>query len=503
MDNQHNTQVALLGPSVTLCGFDFNRSPEITLEEVRRTLTFKANVRGRCNGVALWWTAKFEDEEYSNKPQLATPPKPRDKQLPEHKSEWKQAVHYLAGETSLFPGDSLDLLLSITPRFTIRMLQQSPFSVEAPPWIQAVASAKFSATLPILPYHFLMLTDLERIEVYGRAIRAGVKHLHEKLGRRPRVLDAGCGLGLLGLTAALEGAEVWLCEAVPLMRRMCREVLGANAALVAEKRGLAHLLPPMMSTRIQIGEDVKEKFDMVVAEVMDLWCLGEGVVPTMAHAHRKLLAEHGLMLPGRLAIFVQPLELFLWNQAEREDKSNLSPLADHFKCKFSPMRLKQMPCRWLTEEPTAAMEIDLSNVPSQPSNGDPNVEGGVQLCIRMGGKPALRAKISTAVIETSGMLCGYGIWWAADLGNENVVTNAPHNPQRSWKQLVRWLDQPRFVSEGEEVQFLVCYNDYQVNVEDIHIPREMVQQYQEHLQAEKTSQAQAESSAPDLPLEVD
>lgn len=51
-------------------------------------------------------------------------------------------------------------------------------------------------------------------------------------------------------------------------------------------------------------------------------------------------------------------------------------------------------------------------------------------------------------ITESGMLCGYGIWWAADLGNGHVLSSAPKSPQRSWKQLVRWLDEPRFVSEG-------------------------------------------------------
>ena len=38
-------------------------------------------------------------------------------------------------------------------------------------------------------------------------------------------------------SAALEGAEVWLCEALPLMRHVCREVVAANSGLVAEKRG--------------------------------------------------------------------------------------------------------------------------------------------------------------------------------------------------------------------------------------------------------------------------
>eukprot|EP00933_Yihiella_yeosuensis_P005987 TRINITY_DN110609_c0_g1_i1.p1 TRINITY_DN110609_c0_g1~~TRINITY_DN110609_c0_g1_i1.p1 ORF type:complete len:1040 (+),score=248.14 TRINITY_DN110609_c0_g1_i1:41-3160(+) len=496
LDNQHNTRVAVLGPSNTLCGFDFDRSPEITMDEVRRSLTVKVNTRGRCNAIALWWSAKFGDQEYSTRPQIADPSSNQGGGQQLHRSEWKQAVHYLAGETNLFPGDSLELLMSITPRFTLRMMQQSPFSVEAPSWVQAPTHSKFSATMPILPYHFLMLTDMERIEVYGRAIRAAVQQLQKKLGRRPRVLDAGCGLGLLGMTAALEGAEVWLCEAVPQMRRMCREVVAANAAAVTEKRGLVQLLPPMMSTRIQIGEDVKEKFDMVVSEVMDLWCLGEGVIPTMWHAYRKLVTDGGLLLPGRLMFFVQPLEMFLWGESEKDHKCNFSSLGREMKSKFSPMRINQLPHRWLSEEAIPALEIDLRNVPPQPSDKEPNLDGDVKLCIRMGGKPALRAKISSAKIDHSGMLCGYGIWWAADLGNGNVVTNAPSNPQRSWKQIVRWLDQPRFVAEGEEVQVLTCYNEHQVNVEDLHISQELVAEYQEHLQASEKQQSPMGSGYP-------
>jgi len=493
LDNQDNTKVTILGPSQTLCGFDFERSPEITLDEVRRTLKLEIDKRGRCNAVALWWTAAVGDLEYSTRPLMADGKDPKiDGKT--YRPEWKQPIHYLAGETAVFVGDTLELLVSVTPRFTVRMMQQSPFSVEAPPWIKAPIHSKFSATLPMLPYHFVMMTDIERLQVYGDGIRAAVRQAHKRLGRRPRVLDAGCGIGLLGMTAALEGADVWLCEAVPQMRQMCREVVAVNSSLITERKGLVQLLPPMMSTCLQVGEDIQEKFDVIISEVMDVWCLGEGVIPTMKHAYNKLLADGGVMLPSRLVIFVQPLELLMWNQAERENKVNLSPLPTHFKSKFTPLRINQFPVRWLTDEPIVALEIDLKNVPQQPADGEPNLDG-VKLCIRMGGKPALAAKISTATVEHSGMLCGYGIWWAADLGNGAVMTSAPSSPQRSWKQLIRWLDEPRFVNEGEDLQVLACYNDNQVNVEDIFMPREMVEQYQDQLQAESVQHTQAEAVA--------
>merc|ERR1711920_1207043 len=60
----------------------------------------------------------------------------------------------------------------------------------------------------------------------------------------------------------------------------------------------------------------------------------------------------------------------------------------------------------------------------------------------------------------------------------------------SLKQLVRWLEEPRFVSEGEDAQVLACYNENQFNVEDIFMPRQMVEQFQEQLQAKSMQEHQ-------------
>lgn len=483
LDNQPNVKVAALGSPQTICGFDFDRAPEITFDEVRRTIKLPITKRGRCNAAGLWWTMRHGDERYSTEPSFVAKERGEVEENEQQcRPEWKQAVHYLAGETSVFPSDAIELLISIAPRFTVRMMQQSPFSVEAPLWIKAPTQQKFSATLPVLPYHFLMMQDMARLEAYQGGIRAAVAQKKKELGRRPRVLDIGCGIGLLGMMAALEGAEVWLCEAVSMMRRMTREVVGANAQTVAAKRGMVNLLPDMMSTRLQVGPDgdVKEKFDIILSEVMDLWCLGEGVVPTMRHANAKLLAEGGIMIPSNLTIFAQPIEMSLFTEPEKSLKVNLSPMYSHFQAKYSPLRIQQFPHRFLTDEALAVLEIDLKKVPEHLPEGQPNLEG-LSLCIRLGGKPALQAKLSSSTFDRSGMLSGYGVWWSADLGSGYVCSNSPSNPQRSWKQLVRWLDEPRFVQEGQDVQVLACHNDNQVNIDDIFMPEELVQQYQAQL----------------------
>ena len=77
-------------------------------------------------------------------------------------------------------------------------------------------------------------------------------------------------------------------------------------------------------------------FDIVVSEVMDLWCLGEGIIPTMRHAHKKLLAPNGVLLPGKLRVYVQPLELSLW----REVRQNVAKCGTWQKLKIFKMRIK-------------------------------------------------------------------------------------------------------------------------------------------------------------------
>lgn len=413
--------------------------------------------------------------------------------------EWKQAVHYLGGETNVTGGEFLEVLVSISPRFTLRMLQQSPFSVVAPDWVVAPPGA----TLPVLPYHFLMLTDVERLSVLRSALRDALRRRRrqlERLGpRRIRVLDAGAGSGLLGLAAALEGCEVWLCEAAPPMRRLCREMLAAHAQAVAERNGLAQLLPAVMSTQLQRGRDgiPVEGFDIVISEVLDIWGLGEGVIPTMRHAAQSLLLPDGQLLPERIAFFARPVEVSLFGDAERTHHVRLSALAGHFHAKYSPLRVNQFRHKWLTEEPLRVLDIDFRRVPCQPQPGEANLEG-VELCVQMGGKPALGARISSTVTEEAGLLTAYCFWWEADLLDGHVLTNAPSSAQRSWKQIVRWCE-PRFVKEQEELQLMACYNEYQVNIDEIQLPA-MDSSVPE---SAGPSSAQRESSEEIGPLEED
>ncbi|OLP79685.1 hypothetical protein AK812_SmicGene40008 [Symbiodinium microadriaticum] len=539
----------------TLCGFDFDRSPEITLDEVRRPMKLQADKRG----VAVWWVAKppaqFGDEEYSTRPDLENRDAP-----PNGHSEWKQAVHYLAGETSVFQGDVIagasvlsmglvsfatagvleDLQVSVTPRFTFRMMQESLDEQEAnfgkgdlhrlavgAILVVQLFGKHCDATEPRNQEATESRSQEPRSQEAARPNVSGGAHVASwcKPSGKSSAADPGCW------TQAQHGPDAirWRVQKFGFVKLPGTAVVAANAALITEKRGMVNLL-------LVVGEDVAEKFDIVRSSrrpvsaaprsesVMDLWCLGamhgsdtnmrfegrcmlargEGIIPTMRHAHKKLLAETGVLGP--------------WCKIEREDaartiadlRATAGTLLTLGPAWFSAVRIDQFPRWYLTDEPIVAMEVNLSCVPPQPAEGEPNVENDVKLCIRMGGKAALRAKVSSARVLAVSSCRWSRISHQLGLG--------PAMPTRSWKQLIRWLDAPRFVSAGEDIQVLTCYNDHQVswslcgfvltfyksaevNVEDIYLPREMVDKYQEELLAAQSHAAGGEQQKPNAETE--
>eukprot|EP00746_Dinoflagellata_sp_MGD_P066243 gnl/MRDRNA2_/MRDRNA2_27477_c0_seq1.p1 gnl/MRDRNA2_/MRDRNA2_27477_c0~~gnl/MRDRNA2_/MRDRNA2_27477_c0_seq1.p1 ORF type:complete len:898 (-),score=175.76 gnl/MRDRNA2_/MRDRNA2_27477_c0_seq1:76-2769(-) len=472
LDNQDNSTCSLLGEEKVIAAFDFGRAAEISLDEVKMSFSLDVTKKGRCNAVALWFVARAAGHELSSRPDLVNGAPPR----PHRRGTWKQAVHYLGGETTVFPEDDLRFDASITPRFTIRMMQTSPMSVECPPWIEA----KGQATLPILPYHFVMLMDQERARLLKSAIDAAVNKAAKRLGRRPRVLDLGSGIGLLGLFAAKQGAEVWCCEAQQLMRKMAREVLAVNVTSLEEPNGKINLLPPGMSTRLEVGIDVDDKFDIIVSEIFDVRLLGEGILPSMRHAVKMLLAPGGTLIPSNLHVYAMPIETRLFQQAEKEHNVDLGTLRDMLRTKDSPVRLDAIPYRPLCDEAVKVFSIDLNNIPKEPPSGVPNLPG-TEMQIRVGGKAALAATMNQATIDHAGTLYGHAVWWNADYGHGVMVGNGPDSGTHSWKQMVHWVGEPRWVTEGEVCNLLSCYGEQQMSVDDIHITQEMMEAVQKDM----------------------
>ncbi|KAB1217016.1 Protein arginine N-methyltransferase 1.6 [Morella rubra] len=152
-----------------------------------------------------------------------------------------------------------------------------------------------------------MLNDSTRNSAFRQAIdRTVTKPCH--------VLDIGAGTGLLSMMASRAmgsgdsttrcGNEgmVTACESYLPMVKLMRKVLRLNGMdgkiKVINKR----------SDELQVGVDIPSRADILVSEILDSELLGEGLIPTLQHAHDKLLVESPQTVPYRATTYGQLVE---------------------------------------------------------------------------------------------------------------------------------------------------------------------------------------------------
>lgn len=143
-----------------------------------------------------------------------------------------------------------------------------------------------------------MLKDKRRNEAYNSAISGFLlffdltsECIHDFIqqhGRKPYVLDIGCGTGLLSLQAARAGAEkVFGCE----MFRSWAEIAAKNVIengfenviTIFNKHSSALTVegcPPCRALTLELGQ----RCDILVSEILDTVLLGEGVLKAVRDA---------------------------------------------------------------------------------------------------------------------------------------------------------------------------------------------------------------------------
>ncbi|KAK0588264.1 hypothetical protein LWI29_036867 [Acer saccharum] len=299
-----------------------------------------------------------------------------------------------------------------------------------------------------------MLNDSCRNSAYRLAI--------EKTVTKPcHVLDIGAGTGLLSMMAAramgsgdstakhnTEGM-VTACESYLPMVKLLRKVMHINGMgrniNVINKR----------SDELTVGVDVVSRADVLVSEILDSELLGEGLIPTLQHAHDMLLVENPLVVPFRATTYGQLVEsTSLWklhdlhtNEAKASDGIHLVPTGLHTILRVKSQQYA-MHCDAITKE------IKLLSEPFKIFEFDfwkrPDSHGETELHIKATDDGRVNAVVS---------------WWVLQLDQEGTIfystaprwISSPINTSTKdwcdhWKQCV-WFVQGKGmpICKGEEV----------------------------------------------------
>ena len=239
-------------------------------------LELRATVDSELTAIALWTDCEMLDETLSG----GIDTKSR-----------RQMLSFLPSPLSLSSGSVVKLRVAYNP-------SSGHFKFSPVDGTPAPASEKTVST-SVERWHFPMVNDERRNRVYDRAIRDAT------IGRR--VIDIGGGTGLLAMMAARAGAaEVVTVERVGDMAECAREVLASN--------GFADTVRVVHGSSLDLEPETlnfknNAKAEIVLSEVLDDGLLGEGVIPTVAHARRNLAVPGARVIPAAAKVWAQVLHI--------------------------------------------------------------------------------------------------------------------------------------------------------------------------------------------------
>lgn len=135
-----------------------------------------------------------------------------------------------------------------------------------------------------MAYHTDMVRDHSRVEPFYKALQSVIK-------KDTRVLECGCGTGILSIMAAQLGAKVTTIEVDRKIAQYAKNNfsrLGLDIDLI--EGDAMSLNPP----------EEKDKYDVVLAELMSIWCIDEPQVPVVNYVKEHFLKSSGVIIPGRI-----------------------------------------------------------------------------------------------------------------------------------------------------------------------------------------------------------
>ncbi|KAL9276779.1 hypothetical protein ACSQ67_025684 [Phaseolus vulgaris] len=296
-----------------------------------------------------------------------------------------------------------------------------------------------------------MLNDSARNAAFRQAIQKTItKPCH--------VLDIGAGTGLLSMLAARamgDEGRVTACESYLPMVKLMKKVLRLNGM-----EGRVKIINKR-SDELQVGLDIPSRAHVLVSEILDSELLGEGLIPTLQHAHDNLLVENPLTVPYRATIhgqlvestFLRKLHDFHNNEATVSDGIRLTPpgLGSVLSVKHQQYAMHVDPIQeeiTLLSEPFKIFEFDFWKRPES--------YGETELCVKATNDGRVHVVISCPVVFDLG-----GYFNLIRKGPSIIpLLQGPVGWSDHWKQCV-WFVPGSGISiiKGEEIHLLATHTE--------------------------------------------
>ncbi len=282
--------------------------------------------------------------------------------------------------------------------------------------------------------HVGMLRDTVRVMAYRAAIE---KHAPGK-----RVVEVGCGTGILSLFAAKAGAS----KVIAIEESQVSE----TAAAMFEANGCSDVIELKVANSRNANLD--EPADVLIHEILGVDPFDENLLPVLVDARRRLLKPGGRMLPRRLEICCLGIE---GTEDPRHEAAlaiaRARELSGLHGLDFGPVvqaveSFTSRPLRgrsWLGEK-----SFDRKVLSEELRLMDLDLEAGD---LDIVGRPAS----ASLEIKTEGTLVGIVLFFRAHLDETIRLTTSPFSPLTHWGWDLRIFSRRVPVRPGDEVALAV------------------------------------------------
>jgi len=274
---------------------------------------------------------------------------------------------------------------------------------------------------------------MSEIELHRKLLGDSIRNraLHEALKRSIKpgvttVADLGAGTGFLSFLARKLGAK------------HCHLYEYSGALALARQLATLNRVTGLTFVHAHSTEVRKPpKVDLVVAEILGNYALEEGLLETLADAHR-FLKPGGHIVPSRLRQFVAPVVA-----PRLQDSIDAWPAAS------------------LGLSFEAAREVALNNMYVR-TIGPRDLPGrdAAQVWDRLdfaAGEPAASQRSSGVAWPAKALgrdvtVSGFALWWEAELVPGLTLSTSPYSPPTHWEQIYLPLLAPIALHSGETLE---------------------------------------------------